>query len=82
MVILVFAEIGATERDLEGEAVYDIQLLPESDLHGGNMYSGCAFTVFLDFEGAVLELEDCAVVLHEHGENLFFLRSVLRSAAI
>lgn len=33
MVILIFAKIGATEGDFQGEAVDNVQLLPQSDLH-------------------------------------------------
>lgn len=75
MVELVFSEVRATEGDFEGEAVDDPQLFPQRN-------PSCSFSVLLHLEGAILELEDRAVILHEHGEDLLLLRSIPRAATI
>jgi hypothetical protein len=37
VVVLVLAEVGAAEGDFEGEAVDDVEFLPEGDLRGGRL---------------------------------------------
>jgi hypothetical protein len=61
MVEFVLSEIGAAEGDFEGEAVDDIEVFPKSNLHSSCFYSGCAFSIFLDIELAVLEVENPAI---------------------
>jgi hypothetical protein len=67
---LLLAEVSTAERHLECEAVYDIELFPESNLNEICIYSCSAFAVLLEHEATILKGEHLAVILHEPGEDL------------
>ena len=45
-------------------------------------YSSSALSVLLHLKCTILEVQNCAVVLHQHGEDLLLLGAILRGAPV